>query len=75
MQNNKLQKIFFRTFLITLICVVFVVGIGIASFALIDKMFGEETEQKPVSSALELNIITDITHYMGNERSCKPCFS
>lgn len=61
MQNNKLQKIFFKTFLVTMICVVLVTGIGIVAYEVINSLFKEDTANQKINSVQSLNIITDVT--------------
>lgn len=61
MQNNKLQKIFFKTFLVTVVCIVLVAGIGIAAYKVISNLFGDDGTEKSGGSVQTLNIITDVT--------------
>ena len=61
MQNNKLQKIFFRTFLITIIVIVMVTVIGLVSYKVIKGLFKDEKKETQTQTVNSLNIITDIT--------------
>lgn len=61
MQNNKLQKIFFKTFLVTVISIILVAGIGIVAYEVINGLFKDDPTNQKTSSVQSLNIITDVT--------------
>ncbi len=60
MNNKELQKIFFKTFLITVISMVAISLISIGTYTLVVKAFAVEEEQIEEGNAKEVSMISDI---------------
>ena len=60
MQNSKLQKIFFKTFLITVLVIVIIAAIVMGAYVVVSKMFKEEPKPVPTETTRKYNIIADV---------------
>lgn len=60
MKNKELQKIFFKTFLITVVSMVTISLIGIGTYTLIIKGFTVEEEEEESYSGKEVSMISDV---------------
>ncbi len=60
MKNNKLQKLFFRTFLVTVIAIILAVGIGFTTYAIIGKFFKESDVDQNQGVEKSMSIIANV---------------
>ncbi len=60
MKNNKLQKLFFRTFLVTVIAIILAVGIGFTTYAIIGKFFEESDVDQNQGVEKSMSIIANV---------------
>lgn len=60
MKNNKLQKLFFKTFLVTVIAIILAVGIGFTTYAIIGNFFEESDVDQNQGVEKSMSIIANV---------------